>query len=76
MGICGNGESNPENSGGVNAPIAGSTSARVADKITKEKNLRVFGHCFNSDTRTVLTLLDLSGIEYDYEEINIFEGKH
>ena len=38
--------------------------------------LKVYGHAFNSDTRTILTLLDISKIEYDYEEIDIFMGKH
>ena len=36
----------------------------------------MYGHHFNSDTRTVLTLLDISGIDYEFEEVDIFEGKH
>ena len=36
----------------------------------------MYGHAFNSDTRTILTLLDISKIAYDYEEIDIFMGKH
>ena len=36
----------------------------------------MYGHHFNSDTRTVLTLLLISGIEFDFEEVDIFLGQH
>lgn len=42
----------------------------------KKKPLRVYGNHFNSDTRTILTLLDISGIKYEFEEVDIFKGEH
>jgi len=36
----------------------------------------VYGNHFNSDTRTVLTLLLISGIDFDFEEVDIFLGEH
>ena len=42
----------------------------------KKKPLKVYGNQFNSDTRTILTLLDISGLEYEFEEIDIFKGEH
>ena len=42
----------------------------------KKRPLKVYGHHFNSDTRTVLTLLDISGVNYEFEEVDIFQGKH
>ena len=42
----------------------------------KRRPLKVYGNHFNSDTRTILTLLDIEGGEYEYEEIDIFRGEH
>ena len=42
----------------------------------KKRPLKVYGNEFNSDTRTVLTLLDISGIDYEFEEVDIFKGEH
>ena len=41
-----------------------------------KKKIKVYGNSFNSDTRTIRTLLDISNTEYDYEEIDIFMGEH
>ena len=45
-------------------------------KTMVEKKLRVYGNAFNSDTRTILTLLEISGVKFNYVEIDIFQGKH
>ena len=72
MGICGNNESNPEE-GGKGGPIS---APKVAEKLVVAEKLRVFGHHFNTDTRTVLTLLKISGISYTFNEVDVFQGKH
>ena len=69
MGICSEGQSGPE---GALLPA----NQKFAEKLMKPKKLKVYGHHFNSDTRTVLTLLLISGIEYEFEEVDIFLGKH
>lgn len=48
----------------------------VAKQPAKEKRrpIRVYGNHFNSDTRTILTLLDIEGGEYEFEEVDIFSG--
>ena len=48
----------------------------IAEKFVKTTKIKVYGHYFNSDTRTILTLLEISGVEYDFEEVDIFTGKH
>lgn len=69
MGICSEGQSGPEN-GGV-AP-----HQPVAEKLVQRKKMQVYGHHFNSDTRTVLTLLDIAEVEYEFKEVDIFLGQH
>lgn len=71
MGICSEGQSGPENNG--SGPLPGKI---VSSQLTEPKKLKVCGHHFNSDTRTVLTLLDISGIDYEFTEIDIFLGQH
>ena len=63
----------PEVSGGM--PEKPNTASGKPQPEPK-KPLKVYGHHFNSDTRTVLTLLDISGTDYEFEEIDIFKGKH
>ena len=70
MGICGEGQSGPDQ-GSLTPGQPGISTVRV-----QPKKLKVFGHVFDSDTRTVLVLLELSGVHYDFEEIDIFLGKH
>ena len=76
MGVCGENPSGPDQEASTssvsnrNKPLSSISSA------PPPKKLKVYGHAFNSDTRTILTLLDISKIEYDYEEIDIFMGKH
>ena len=36
----------------------------------------MYGHHFDSNTRTVLTLLEISALPYDFEEVDIFTGGH
>lgn len=48
----------------------------VAEKLVIARKMQVAGHHFNSDTRTVLTLLDISGVEYEFTEVDIFLGQH
>ena len=52
------------------------TIAKPSQVPEKKKPLRVYGNHFNSDTRTILTLLDISGIKYEFEEVDIFKGEH
>ena len=54
----------------------GGPATMVADKVTQPKKMKVYGHCFDSDTRSVLTLLQIAKIDHDYHEIDIFAGKH
>lgn len=68
MGICSEGQTNPEG--------AGPATANVAEKLTKPKKMKLYGNYFNSDTRTIMTLLKISGIEHEYEDVDIFLGKH
>ena len=49
--------------------------ARVLVVPEKKMPLKVYGNYFNSDTRTILTLLDISGITYEFEEVDIFKGE-
>lgn len=68
MGICSETQS-PQESG--SAP-----TAQRATKVIEPIKLKVYGHHFDSDTRTVLTLLDISGIDYEFKEVDIFKGEH
>ena len=72
MGICSEGQTGPDNNG--NGPLPGSKI--VSSQLMEPKKLQVCGHHFNSDTRTVLTLLDILGIDYEFTEIDIFLGQH
>ena len=38
--------------------------------------MQVYGHIFDSDTRTIIVLLDLSGIDYEFKEVDILKGEH
>lgn len=49
-------------------------SKPVSEKLTIARKMQVAGHHFNSDTRTVLTLLDIGGVEYEFTEVDIFLG--
>lgn len=69
MGICSEGETNPEGLGP--AP-----NTNVAEKLTKPRKMKLYGNYFNSDTRTVMTLIKISGIEHEFQEVDIFLGKH
>ena len=67
MGICSEGQTSPE---GLPMP------ERVAERLVELKKLQVWGHHFDSDTRTVLTLLAIAGVDYEFKEVDIFKGKH
>jgi len=65
MGICSEGQSGPDNTGVVPHQIN-------AEKHVQRKKLQVYGHHFDSDTRTVLTLLDIAEVDYDFKEVDVF----
>ena len=54
----------------------GTRTTEIAEKLVKTKKIKVYGHHFNSDTRTIISLLEISGVDYDFEEIDIFTGQH
>ena len=77
MGICGDVPSGPDQEASFNGGSSNRMKPQSAiNNAPPPPKLKVYGHAFNSDTRTILTLLDISKIEYDYEEIDIFMGKH
>lgn len=38
--------------------------------------LTVWGDHFNSDTRTILSIIEIAGVPYSLEEIDQFKGDH
>ena len=48
----------------------------VAERLIKTKKIQVYGHYFNSDTRTIMALLEISGVEHEFNEVDIFTGEH
>ena len=74
MGICGDNPSGPDQEASYNSGNARSRPLSAINNTPPPSKLKVYGHAFNSDTRTILTLLDISKIKYDYEEIDIFMG--
>jgi len=44
--------------------------------IDTSKKLQVYGNIFDCDTRTILTLLDIGSIEYEFINVDIFKGEH
>ena len=70
MGICSEGQTGPDSSG------AAPGTMDVAVKLTKPKKMKLYGNYFNSDTRTIMTLLKISGVEHDFIEVDIFTGQH
>lgn len=41
-----------------------------------ENILLVYGDYFQSETRSILAILQYSGIKYEFNEIDIFQGEH
>ena len=74
MGICGDTPSGPDQEASYNSGSSRLKPQSAINNAPPPKKLKVYGHAFNSDTRTILTLLDISKINYDYEEIDIFMG--
>lgn len=54
----------------------GTRPIEISEKLIVTKRIIVYGHYFNSDTRTILALLDISQADYEFEEVDIFQGKH
>lgn len=38
--------------------------------------LTIYGDYFNSDTRTLLAILEISGTQYSFMEVDVFKGDH
>jgi hypothetical protein len=38
--------------------------------------LTVWGDYFNSDTRTILAILYIAGVQHNFEEVNLFKGQN
>ena len=68
MGIC------SEKPAGMEGSSLAPEYQQKADKLIVPKKLLVYGNFFDSDTRTIVTLLNISGVEYTFEEVNIFTG--
>ena len=69
MGICGEKQSTQDG-------MHGTRPTEISEKFVKPKSIIVYGHYFNSDTRTILALLEISQAEYEFEEVDIFRGAH
>lgn len=50
MGICGEKQTMQDG-------MHGTKPVLIAEKLVQTKKIKVYGHYFNSDTRTILTLL-------------------
>lgn len=66
--VCGGGDKADDTNPSQGAP--------VAQKVTKPKKMVVYGDYFNSDTRTVVTLLSLGDISYELKTVDMLQGKH
>ena len=44
--------------------------------MVQRPKLTVWGDYFDNDTRTIAILLNLSGVVFDFKELNTFVGQH
>lgn len=57
------------------------TASKRAKKPTEKKEsneelLTIYGDYFQSETRSILAILDFCGIKYNFNELDIFQGEH
>ena len=55
------------------------TKRAARPKVVRPKNdnlLTIYGDYFQSETRSILAILDYCGLKYDFNEIDIIQGEH
>ncbi len=47
-----------------------------SSNIEKRQKIKIFGECFQTETRTILASLSFCGIDFEYTEVDTFTGEN
>lgn len=53
----------------------GASQSNVAERPGQGK-LTVWGDYFNSETRTIIAILNIAGVPFTIQEVDLFKGEH